>query len=216
MDKIKARLSAWKGKCLSLAGKVCLVKSVLTSIPLFYLSIFKAPLSVCKKISSIQRRFIWAWGADKKRISWVSWENVCKAKEEGGLGVKDIRMFNCALLAKWNWRMLSEEKGKWKEILVSKYYTGGVRTEVSGNYSSWWWKDLYRACNEGEGDGWFQKSIVWNVGAGDKVKFWEDVWLKNNKLKTLFPRLCSISLDQGKKLDEVGTWEDTGWNWRLG
>jgi len=100
VDKVKARLSAWKGKCLSLAGRVCLVKSVLTSIPLFYLSIFKAPISVCKKISSIQRRFIWAWGADHNRISWVSWENVCKAKEEGGLWVKDIRMFNCALLAK--------------------------------------------------------------------------------------------------------------------
>jgi len=49
--------------------------------------------------------------------------------------------------------MLSEEKGKWKDILASKYYTGGVRTEVSGNYSSWWWKDLSRTCSEGEGDG---------------------------------------------------------------
>ena len=120
---------------------------------------------------------------------------MCKAKEEGGLGVKDIRMFNYALLAKWNWRMLSEEKGKWKEILTSKYYTGGVRNEVSGNYSSWWWKDLSRACSDGECDGWFQKSVVWNVGASDKVRFWEDVWVENNKLKTLFPSLFTISLD---------------------
>ena len=60
VDKIQARLSAWKGRRLSLAGRVCLVKSVLTSIPLFYLSVFKAPSSVCKRIFSIQRRFIWA------------------------------------------------------------------------------------------------------------------------------------------------------------
>jgi len=52
VDKVKARLSAWKGKCLSLAGRVCLVKSVLTSVPLFYLSLFKAPISVCKMIAS--------------------------------------------------------------------------------------------------------------------------------------------------------------------
>jgi len=170
---------------------------------------------MCKKISSIQRRFIWAWGDDHKHILWVRWEKVCKSKEEGGLRVKDIRMFNCALLAKWNWRLLSEEKGKWKEILASKYYTGGVRTQDSSNYYSWWWRDLSRACDEGEGDKWFQKSIEWKVGASDKVRFREDVWLENNKLITLFPRLFSILLDQGKTVAEVGTWEDVGWNWRL-
>ena len=164
VDKVKARLSAWKGKCLSLAGRVCLVKSVLTSVPLFYLSLFKAPVSVCKTIASIQRRFVWAWGAKNKRISWVSWDTVCKPKEEGGLGVKDIRTFNCALLAKWKWRMLNEEKGKWKEILVSKYDREGAGHEVSNNHYSWWWKDLSRATGEGEGTGWFHKSIGWNVG----------------------------------------------------
>jgi len=58
IEKVKARLSAWKGKCLSFAGRVCLIKSVLTSIPLFYLSFYKAPTSVCNKISSIQRSFL--------------------------------------------------------------------------------------------------------------------------------------------------------------
>jgi len=41
----------------------------------------------------------------------VSWENLCKPLEEGGLGIKDVRKFNGALLAKWNWRLMSEEKG---------------------------------------------------------------------------------------------------------
>jgi len=94
VEKVKARLSAWKGKCLSFAGRLCLIKSVLTSILLFYLSFYKAPKSVCDKISSIQRSFLWAWGKDRKHISWVRWENVCKSQEEGGLGVKDIRNFN--------------------------------------------------------------------------------------------------------------------------
>jgi len=62
--------------------------------------------------------------------------NVCKSKEEGGLGVKDIKKFNRALQAKWKWRMMSEEKGKWKEILVSKYYNGTTSAQGCGkNYS---------------------------------------------------------------------------------
>jgi len=35
--------------------------------------------------------------------------------------VKEIRNFNSALLAKWKWRVMSGEGGKWKEILNSKY-----------------------------------------------------------------------------------------------
>jgi len=87
-DKIKARLNTWKGRCLSLAGRVCLIKLVFSAIPLFYLSFFIALASVCNKISSIQRRFLWAWGKDHKCISWVRWENVCKPIKEGGLGIK--------------------------------------------------------------------------------------------------------------------------------
>ena len=40
---------------------------------------------------------------------------------EKGLGIKDISRFNSFLLAKWKWGLVSEEQGKWKEVLVSKY-----------------------------------------------------------------------------------------------
>jgi len=39
-------------------------------------------------------------GARRRKIAWVFWETICKSKNEGGLGVKDLRMFNIALLAK--------------------------------------------------------------------------------------------------------------------
>jgi len=116
LDKLKAKLSVWKGRFLSLAGKTCVIKSVLTAIPLFYLSVFKAPESVYKSITSIQRKFLWGWGKEKRTISWVSWGDLCKTKEEGGLGMKDIKKFNYALLAKWRWRFISQENGKTEEI----------------------------------------------------------------------------------------------------
>jgi len=86
-----------------------LIKWVFTALPFFYLSLFKAPKSVYSRIISIQRSFLWAWGKDNKSISWVSWENLCKPLEEGGLGIKDIRKFNGALLAKWKWCLVSEK-----------------------------------------------------------------------------------------------------------
>jgi len=44
---------------------------------------------------------MWGWGKEKRTMSWVSWKNLCKPKEEGGLGIRDIRKFNIVLLAKW-------------------------------------------------------------------------------------------------------------------
>jgi len=72
LNKLKSRLSVWKGRFLSMAGRICLIKSVITAVPLYYLSLYKAPESVCKSIISIQRRFLWGWGKDNKPISWVS------------------------------------------------------------------------------------------------------------------------------------------------
>jgi len=152
-------------------------------------------------------------------IVWVSLENVCKPCEEGGLGVKETRNFNSALLAKWKWRLLSEAGGKWKEILISIYGSETGRSHVGLKYQSWWWRDLAKVCGEGDQEeGWFRKDIGWKVGDGSRVKLWEYVWLQSSSLKSMFSRLYSLSLDQGKRVGEVGTWEEGRWrfqpNWR--
>jgi len=82
ITKLKARLSMWKGRFLSMAGRICLINSVISSIPLYYLSLFKAPKSICKSIISIQRRFLWGWEKVNKPITWVRWKDVCRPREE--------------------------------------------------------------------------------------------------------------------------------------
>ena len=215
VNKVRARLSTWKGRCLSMAGRICLLKSVFTSIPIFYLSFFKAPVSVCNRIMSIQRSFLWAWGRDNRSIPWVSRGNICRPPGEGGLGIKDIRMFNYALMEKWKWRLMSDEKGKWKDILESKYMIKSGISHVQPCYHSWWWRDLEEICREGNGVGWFQQAVTWNVRSGDLVRFWEDPWVNNNNLKELYPRLFSLSLNQGMTVGETGFWDNHGWHWHL-
>jgi len=126
LSKIRKKLSVWKGKNLSFAGRVCLIKFIINAVPLFFLSFFKAPIRVCKEITKLQKKFLWGWGTDGKKIAWTSWENICKVKEERGLGIKRIDFFNKALLAKWLWRRCSTESGLWKEVLESKYGARGL------------------------------------------------------------------------------------------
>ena len=168
MNKLRSRLSVWKGRFLSLAGRLCLVKSVLSALPLYYLSLYKASEEVCKGITSIQRRFLWGWGKERRPISWISWKDLCKKREEGGLGIRDIRKFNYALLAKWKWQCISEERGRWKEMLDSKYGLGNNSVQLREKYKSWWWRDLVKVCKEGRGEGWFQDHVEWKLGGATK------------------------------------------------
>ena len=81
ITKLKARLSVWKGRFLSMAGRICLINSVISAIPLYYPSLYRAPETVCKSIISIQRRFLWGWGKENKPIAWVGWKDVCRPRE---------------------------------------------------------------------------------------------------------------------------------------
>ena len=53
IDRIKSRLSGWKSKHLSLVGHLVLLKSVLSSLPVYVLSFFKAPTCIVSSIESI-------------------------------------------------------------------------------------------------------------------------------------------------------------------
>jgi len=71
ITKVMKRLSTWKGKNLSFAGRVCLIRSVLNVITLYYLLFFKVPSSICKKITKLQRKFLWGWDFEGRKIAWI-------------------------------------------------------------------------------------------------------------------------------------------------
>lgn len=56
------------------------------------------PKRIVKICKSIQLHFLWGDGGEERKIAWVKREKVCRSKEEGGLGVKDVEVFNNVLL----------------------------------------------------------------------------------------------------------------------
>ena len=55
---------------------------------------------VCDEINGAMAGFWWGQKQEERKIHWVSWLNLTKRKEKGGMGFKDINLLNIALLAK--------------------------------------------------------------------------------------------------------------------
>jgi hypothetical protein len=147
LNSLRKRLGGWKNRHVSFRGRLILLNSVLNVVPIFYLSFFKIPKLVWKKIRRIQRELLWGAKGGRKRISWVKYEVVCQPTSLGGLGVRDVRAVNISLLAKWRWRLLQDDRVLWKEVLKGKYGEEAIGSVEFGEhckpwFSSTWWKDI--------------------------------------------------------------------------
>ena len=99
MDGKKAR--KWKQLYLSKGGRLTLLKSTLSSLPTYYLSLFTIPQHVADRLERIQRNFLLGRSNDVFKFSLVAWEKVVWLVEVGGLGIRKIGLLNQALLGKW-------------------------------------------------------------------------------------------------------------------
>jgi len=174
VNKVKSILGRWKGRYISMAGRICLIKSVLSSIPLFYLSLFKILSNVLKKIVNLQRNFLSGWGSKGRKIAWVAWDKVCNSKDAGGLGIINVRSFNLALLGKWICRLNSDKGGLWREVIESKYggWRGLRELQNDNNKVSLWWRDLVKVWSSEEWGRKFEDCVNWEVGNGKDILFW--------------------------------------------
>jgi len=94
------------------AGRLRLVNVVLTSIPTYYLTVFKLQKWAIKKIDKLRRSFLWKGSTDANGgHCLVKWSKVMRPKNFGGLSVLDLDLFSRALRQRWLWHeWVSPEK----------------------------------------------------------------------------------------------------------
>nr|GEZ86537.1 hypothetical protein [Tanacetum cinerariifolium] len=94
VDKVVSRLSKWKMKTLSIGGRLTLLKSVLGSIPIFHMSIYRVPSRVLQQLESNRNSFFNGNDLGSKKATWIKWSNVLADKAKGGLGVSSLYALN--------------------------------------------------------------------------------------------------------------------------
>jgi hypothetical protein len=171
-DRVRRRVSDWKTKFLSQAGKEILIKAVVQAIPTYSMSIFLLPKTLCKELNSLMQNFWWGHKENDKKIHWMSWEKMGFSKDQGGMGFRDLICFNKALLAKQWWRLLKDPESLTGQILKAKYFKNvPLLSAQLGSRPSYAWRSLLSAREL------FVDGLIWRVGDGEQIRIWGDRWI---------------------------------------
>ena len=148
VDRIRQKARGWSNRFLSTAGKMTMLKSVLSSVPSHAMSCFELPVLLCKRIQSALTRFWWDDRMDSKKMAWIAWEKLIRPKEHGGLDFSNIQSFNEAYLAKLTWRLINNPECLLGRILIGKYCpTEDFLTVTAKSAISHGWRGVLTGCD---------------------------------------------------------------------
>ncbi|XP_019176340.1 PREDICTED: uncharacterized protein LOC109171740 [Ipomoea nil] len=179
-DKIRQRIGSWNKKLLSQA------------------------VFVCTAIERLMNRYWWGSGTDRK-IHWTAWDKLCLPKKYGGLGFKDLKAFNVALLGKQAWRLLTNTESLVSKVYKARYYHRLSFMEAElGNNPSHCWRSIMAA-----------KSLVCSgvkrrIVNGNSTSVWKHPWLQDEEdpmIQTEMPPQLADARVANLIDQETGTWD---------
>ncbi|GJV91196.1 RNA-directed DNA polymerase, eukaryota [Tanacetum coccineum] len=201
--KLSSRLSKWKIKMLSIGGRFTLNKAVLSSLPIYLMSIYKTPVGVLRKMESIRRRFFNGADINENKMSMIGWEKIMVSRKKGGLGISSFFAQNRALLFKWIWRFRSKDSSLWYRVIKAMFGDSGALDNTGKFARSSTWTTIVRECGNLSSKGINLLShMKRKVGNRLNTLFWVDSWLTDTPLKQLYPRMFSLDCNKNSTVAE--------------
>ncbi|VFQ80611.1 unnamed protein product [Cuscuta campestris] len=162
LSKIDNKLSSWKMHTLSQAGRLTLIKHVLSTLPLHTMSSSKLPEGVLTMIERKLCHFFWGKTDDHTKHAWISWKKICTPTTEGGLGIPNLHTLQQSLGCKlwWKYHFTSSP---WVSFLKQSYHRSGNFTTTLIDSPIW-----KRICQTNdfcvENSTLNNESLEWNLG----------------------------------------------------
>ena len=185
--KCDLHLSGWRGRSLPIGGRLILVNSVISAKFAHVMSACLLPASVIEAIDKRRRAFLWTGeetctGGHCK----VAWDEVCKPKKLGGLGVLSISSQNSALLSKTLSKLHSPSDAPWNLWFHRQYGWSDSRDLGYPHYLD---TPIWKSVVDGLASFRLHSSV--SLANGRHTAFWLDCWIGDSPLSTRFPALFS-------------------------
>jgi hypothetical protein len=172
--KFEKKIGLWCNKWLSLGGRLILVKAVLESLAVFWMSLEVIPKSILNKLCSLSYAFLWSGHKEKFQFHLCRWDLLARPKICGGWGLKNLPLFNSALIANTYWRALTHGS-IWNKILLGKYLGNSL-------ISTWLRKSSHKHRKASSfWNGWIKNLFVilhwirWLPGNGNSISLGRDL-----------------------------------------
>lgn len=133
---------------------------------------FRLPKSCLNTIEGMSAAFLWSGSPNTHTKAKVAWDDVCRPKDEGGLGIRCLtdtsRVFALSLI----WRLLTNSGSLWVAWMKAYLLRFHSFWDVSDKYAgSWIWRKLLKLRDQAA---LFIRS---EIGNGKTTLFWFDNWL---------------------------------------
>lgn len=121
----------------------------------------------------------------------------------GGLGLREAKNHNVALMSKLGWKLLCKDNCLWVRVLESKYLKNVNFLSYSGKRSSSHiWRGVLKTRDV------LRNCIKWGIGDGTEVRIWHDWWCGEATLASQYQNWDSINMETVDNLmTDEGEWD---------
>jgi hypothetical protein len=201
-EKLKKRFSDYAEKYSSSGAKDVLIKSVVQSMYTYPMSVFKFSEGLCEELMKMTRDFWWGDENERRKMHWMRWDKVTRRKGQGGMGFRDLHLFNQALLARQAWRLIAYPNSLCARLLKAKYFPSSELTDTAfiKNPSPCWQGIMH-------GLELLKKGVVWRIGNGEQVRIWRDNWIPRGDMKIT----ANLTKSRLRRVSDLINQEDHTW-----
>ena len=130
-------------------------------------------VKLCEELNALCAKFWWRQVGNERKVHWKSWGSLTQPKANGGMGFRDLRLFNHAMFAKQGWRLMHDQNSLFFKCFKARYFPRChfLDSAVSQHFLC---MEKYYVCHAN-----FEKQVLLESGNGESIEVLLDKWIPN-------------------------------------